>query len=175
MTHNKHCHAPVLRPLPIGLTLLLMAAVADAGSPGAALADCLAEPDDNKRLACYDALARAARDGSASPSTRSDASPDPGPATAARPAPLDDSVGKREDDQESQPQVYLSRLVQCSQSATSSRQLFHLENGQVWQQRNSGGSKVRNCDADVEIREVRLGFKLIIPSKGRSIRVVRLQ
>lgn len=143
--------------------LALLAATAHgANELRAGIEACRDVSDDAARLACYDKLAG-----------HDDASR-PGIRDTATPAPLDDSVGKPAEASDEPPRVYLARLVRCS-DGTSTRQRYHLDNGQIWEQRNSGVRHVRNCTADVEIQTVSFGFKMAIPSKRRVMRVVRIQ
>ena len=145
-------------------TLLSTAQADESLSEG--VTDCRLLTIDAERLACYDAL------------TVSDERPSAqgGERTVL---PLDDSVGKGQvdedaDDDEGRP-TYTARLVRCGDSSTGRIQLFYLENGQVWRQRNSGGMKVRECDVDIEITRDMFGFRLVIPSQNRSIRVARVR
>ncbi|MDH3748241.1 MAG: hypothetical protein OER97_08530 [Gammaproteobacteria bacterium] len=90
--------------------------------------------------------------------------------------PLDDSVGKDQVETATRADgpTYVARLTRCEETGPSSLTVFYLDNGQAWKQRNSGRLRMRDCDADIEIRKDWFGFKLYIPSQKRTIRVSRI-
>ncbi|HNP36515.1 MAG TPA: hypothetical protein PKK10_11745 [Woeseiaceae bacterium] len=127
--------------------------------------------DSEQRLACFDTLAA----GLVNPPTA------PIPADAAvvsnGAAPLTDDVARSavaktaEDDSER----YAGKLTACEFNSRTRRTYFYFDNGQIWGQSNSGRLNLDDCDFEVVIEKDGFGYKLLIPSEKRRIRVKRLK
>lgn len=141
--------------------------------------DTCAEIDDSKdRLACFDALVTV-KDGNddsaaADPVDVPTATPPPvAPSTktetAQRSPPIIAPAPARDDDKDKD--VFNVRLTRCTQTSASGRQVYYLDNGEVWRQSNSSRNNVRNCDTAVTIQKDVFGYKMLVPSENRSIRI----
>ncbi len=146
----------------------------------AALARCMDITRDAARLRCYDETAAHARTATSSTQTDNaagnvaeDRAEDP--AGVARPAPLDDSVGRNQVAGNEQEQTYGGTLVRCEERGPSDKTYFYLEGGQVWRQ--NGGRRLRlgDCSSEIEISQDWFGFKLRIINNNRTIRVSRVR
>ncbi|MCP5179505.1 MAG: hypothetical protein H6993_17560 [Pseudomonadales bacterium] len=71
-------------------------------------------------------------------------------------------------------QVMRSR-VKGAFTGWSGHTVFRLENGQVWQQRNTGNYSYRVDSPEIEIERGRFGYYLRVLSTGRQIGVKRLK
>ncbi len=153
---------------------------------GKALETCASIAEDDARLTCFDALTALLVDGQ---DTEQAVEPTAAPAVvavapavvaatpAAGPVPLTDEVGKEriEPQQAEDREKYASRVESCQESVQSGQTYFTLENGQVWKQSNYRLLSFRECEFDVEISMGTFGYSMYIPSKDRSIRVVRVK
>ena len=179
--------------------LLLHPSLAAADDLADELRECRAIPGDNVRLACYDALQApeevAAADPvaatveadvvAAAPVATAAVAATAATATATQatdadgPQPLTDEVAKGNvKDQSDERPEYAATVTSCTKSKSSHRLYFHMENGQIWRQSNSGRLKLsdNSCQFDVVLRKDGFGWVMLIPSdKNRKIRVRRQQ
>ena len=163
------------------------------------LAECGSIAQDSARLKCYDALQATGTTAATDPaveaveaveSAEADvvaAAPVAAAAAAAtasvaepgQPQPLTDDVAKGtiEVESEERPE-YAATVTKCTKTRTPNRTYFHMENGQIWRQSNSGRLKLRDnsCQFDVVLRKDGFGWVMLIPSeKNKKIRVRRQQ
>lgn len=160
-------------------------------NPGVAVADdlqaqidaCADVADDDIRLACFDALASGSERATASAGNRPMPAPAARSATEASPPtgaganteaktqspPISAPPPARDDAREMN--VYNLRLTRCTQTSVSGRQVYYLDNGEVWRQSNSSRNNVQNCDTAVTIEKDLFGFKMHVPSENRSVRI----
>ncbi len=149
---------------------------------GAAVSACRDEPDDARRLACYDrAAGRATK-------TLAAAAPAPAPAAAPAPAP---AAARSEDDfgrerqlayEEDQKRAEATRAVGELQSSIvgietrmDGLMTFTLENGQVWRQsRPDSRFSIKQGDA-VRIQPGSLGSFILSGPTKKSTRVTRVK
>lgn len=175
------------------LTLVLALAGTSAGGAediGAAVRACRQEPDDGKRLACYDGAVDGSRAVAGSPRTTAPAqapAPAQTPAPAAPPAPAqtaEENFGRehrieyeRQERQHEEARALgsIEATVTNIETRIDGLMTFTLDNGQVWRQ-NSVDSRFRLKEGDaVKIQAGALrSFILSGPGK-RSTRVTRIK
>jgi hypothetical protein len=94
------------------------------------------------------------------------------------PKPLTDDVAKEnlrgETTSIDRPEYY-SIVTRCEESSQSERLFFFMENGQVWKQSNSARVSFDVCQFEVTLKKDFFGYKMTIPSKGRTLRVSRVR
>ena len=90
------------------------------------------------------------------------------------PAPIADDFGLATPQEEPEANVRHSVVITSCESSTSSKRLFfHLDNGQVWRQKNVKWLSKRDCQSNGVIRKDFFGFTLFIEAMNKSIRVSR--
>ena len=165
------------------MALLVVSASAVAGDLRQAVDTCAAIGEDKKRLACFDKL-------SSAPETDNDpaiAEPADAPAGTAAAATASSAASKEaaSKEEESPPilprhyagdgeegkAVFNVRLTRCAQTSATGRQIYYFDNGEVWRQSNDSRKKIRNCDTAVTVEQDVFGYKMRVPSEGRSIRI----
>ncbi|MEL7448470.1 MAG: hypothetical protein AAFN78_04630 [Pseudomonadota bacterium] len=170
------------------------------------LAECGSLEQDSARLACYDALRPTAAAAAPEPAVEAvapveavatveaaeaveatdvvAAAPAAAAATASvaetdGPQPLTDDVAKATIEPEAKErEEYAATVTSCTKTRTPNRTYFHMENGQIWRQSNSGRLKLHDnsCQFDVVLRKDGFGWVMLIPEdKNRKIRVRRQQ
>ena len=150
--------------------------------------------EDDDRLGCFDALAAETThavatappptDALAAPAAavavaRSD-SPPAEPAAGAVPEaePISDEVGlsRIKGSNTPEPQQYSATVTKCEENKQSGQYYFFLENGQVWQQSQSGRLVYRAENPRVVIKRGMLGgYYLSVDGVNRRVRVKRLK
>ena len=157
------------------IVLLLLSVTAVAGDLQQRIADCADIGNDGQRLACFDAIASGSS-GDYEPAVAEKAETPPATAAASTAAeapaqspPISAPVPARDADKEKE--VFNVRLTRCTKSPASGRQVYYLDNGEVWQQSNNSRKIVRNCDAAVTIEKDVFGYKMRVPSENRKIRI----
>lgn len=164
----------------VGLSLFTAAAVADDLQQR--IDACARIGDDVERLGCFDVLAAAKS--SAADAAASDAGADDGPVqaspskvaasasaaeTSTQSAPIIPATPAREEEQKKH--IFSVQLTRCTQTSASGRQVYYLDNGEVWRQSNSSRNNVRSCNTPVTIEKDLFGYKMHVPSENRSIRI----
>ena len=164
------------------VSLTLFSAVALAEDLQQRVDRCASIDSDAERLACFDALV------SATSSPAGAAADDPGAAggpvqassaeaptssdvaaTPTQSAPIIPPEPAR--DEEKKKHVFSVQLTRCTQTSASGRQVYYLDNGEVWRQSNSNRNNVQNCNTPVTIEKDLFGYKMHVPSENRSIRI----
>jgi hypothetical protein len=193
MKDNK-LHVFFRTALALILTTLIAPQVFANAASDSALRKCAGIADDESRLVCFDALASVLVSAD-NPVTREDApatvpAPAPVPApdiTAAAPASvvvaagvavaLTDEVGKERviDLSEIDNPTFTAKMTSCPESVQSGQYYFTFENGQVWKQSNYRKMNLGDCDYDVEITKISMGYQMYIPSKDRRVRISRVK
>lgn len=175
------CLQRLLTCCALGLALLSGPALAD--DLQRKIDDCAEVENDDDRLGCFDALASRDEESYAPAGNEAAAvTPVTTAATIAEPestskdeeAPETTSpiiAPARSRDEEKEKEVFDVRLTRCSQTSASGRQVYYLDNGEVWRQSNNSRNNVRNCDTPVTIRKDLFGYKMEVPSENRSIRI----
>lgn len=175
------CQQRLLTYLALGLPMLTGPALAD--DLRRSVEACAQIVDDGDRLACFDALV--SDDGESIAASGSDATvvaPVTAADTAADPAPSDTVEKPTEQsapviapartlDEEKEREAFDVRLTRCTQTSASGRQVYYLDNGEVWRQSNNSRNNVRDCDTPVTIYKDLFGYKMEVPSENRSIRI----
>lgn len=159
----------------VAIALLLVSGTAVAADLQQQVDACADIGDDQDRLACFDALV-SGRNSDYVPAVAEPAEVPTAPAAASTAAdaqvqsppiiaPLPARGEAREKD------VFNVRLIRCTQTSVSGRQVYYFDNGEVWRQSNSGRKTVRNCDTAVTIEKDGFGYKMHVPSENRRIRI----
>tara|TARA_R110002049_G_scaffold23726_49_gene84288 strand:+ start:2565 stop:3083 length:519 start_codon:yes stop_codon:yes gene_type:complete len=167
---NKH------RSLSVLLTLIFAPGIVSAAGADqdlhSGIRQCAGITDTSQRLACFDALA-----GKLASVSDTTSIPVPAPAPAANPVPsqepavLPGVAARPATESEKDNEEFAVKVMRCEKSNVSERLYFHLENGQVWRQSNTGRLRLRECDFDATIVKDLIGYKMTIPSEKRSFRV----
>lgn len=181
-TRAERNHPVTQRYLRIaGLALFLTLHVRPAAAHDAteALRACTLEPDDARRLACYD------REMARLTSAATTESTDAAPSTTPEPPPApelsaEERFGLPEEEiRKKQKVVEGEKLDRLTATITGISQRPHgelvmtLHNGQVWVQNETRTFDVRIGDA-VTIKTAALGSFLMVTASGRSTRVSRV-
>jgi len=167
--------------------LCLVSQLADAAEPPS---DCARIDDDRDRLACYDAASgRGAPSGPSSTTAVSVPAAAPVVAaptvTIATPAPAKEAVvqsernfgmsAERQLGEQGAPKSITATVVSVTPASHINRWVVALDNGQVWEQRETTPDARRPRPGDtVTIRGASLGSFLLISSRGAS-RVRRIR
>lgn len=160
------------------LGLLVLPVAAAAADLQQEIDDCAAIADDGARLVCFDAIASMRRksdapDGNQQAGSQAEAASPAAESTVAdadtppRSPPIIAPAPARDKEKE----VFVVRLTRCTETSVSGRQVYYLDNGEVWRQSNINRNNVKNCDTPVTIRKDLFGFKMHVPSEDRSIRI----
>lgn len=170
------------------MVLLLLSETAIAGDLQQQIDACADIGDDEGRLACFDALVSTKDSGHepavAEPAAAPKATP-PAPAGATTAASTTAEAQVKSPpiiapasagDEAKEKDVFNVRLTKCTQSAVSGRQVYYLDNGEVWRQSKNRRNNVRDCDdTAVTIEKDVFGYKMHVPSENRSIRITPLR
>jgi hypothetical protein len=142
-----------------------------------ALLACADEPDDARRLRCFDATVAGLRSAPAAPAASAAATPGYPPQTSAPAASAEDKFGVRGDLKREK----LGELSEITATVTAVSARPHgelvitLDNGQVWVEL-APGSKIRLKTGDpVKIEAGALGSFLLIAPNRRSSKVSRVR
>lgn len=145
-----------------------------------ALLACADEPDDPRRLRCFDAVVAGLRTAPAAPTASASAAPSvpapvAAPETSAAAASAEDRFGAR-GDLKREKHADLSE-ISATVTAVSTKPygglVVTLDNEQVWAEITSGSKlKLKPGDA-VKIERGALGSYVLITSNGRSSKVAR--
>lgn len=158
------------------LTGLGASFVQAAESSKATLLACAAEPDDARRLRCFDDAAAALRGAPEAASAEAAGAP----AVASRPtsapaASAEDRFGAREKLEREEPLREIVAVVAAVSAKPHGELVITLENGQVWAELATG-SKVKVKPGDtVNIKAGTLGSFFLIAPNRRSTKVSRIQ
>lgn len=158
------------------LTSVGASCVHAAESSTATLLACAAEPDDARRLRCFDDAAAGLRGApEAAPAQAAGV-----PAAASRPpsapaASAEDRFGAREKFERQEPLREIVALVAAVSTRPHGELVITLENGQVWAEL-APGSKIKVKPGDtVNIKAGTLGSFFLIAPNRRSSKVSRIQ
>lgn len=136
----------------------------------ASIAQCAQRADDRERVACFDELAAALQ---LPPAPGQGSAGTEGTSAPSAPPPVPDDLGKPGDSNDSD--VYSANVVKCEESAATRRMYFYFDNGQVWQQSNSGRLRIRDCVGVVYVERDAFGHKIRFEDESSTIRVRRMR
>lgn len=164
-------HGRVIFPAMVLVLLMESAAADDLQRRIDACADI---GDDELRLACFDGLASEEKGGYGPAASEPADAPAAAAATTAADAPAQSPpiiAPAPARDEAKEKDVFNVQLTRCTQTSASGRQVYYLDNGEVWRQSNSSRNNVRDCNTAVTIEKDVFGYKMHVPSEDRSIRI----
>lgn len=175
--------------LPWVAAMIAAPAALAADDPGAALRACRAEPDDARRLACYDREV-GRLDAQAAPAAAAVAAPPAPAAPAATAAPATPALTPEErfgrtgamtreeadrKEQESRELTELQATVTEIWTRADGLMVLTLDNGQIWKQVRPDSRFRLKVGEQVKIQPAALGSFLLSGPSKRSTRVSRVK